>query len=52
MKLETLIINLQKHKDPKISKTLPTKCEAREYVLCNPKYNKDILHAVRYSNKD
>lgn len=25
---------------------------AGECVLCNPKYNKDILNAVLYSNKD
>ena len=41
-----------KHKDPKISKTLLKKCEAGECILCNLKYNKDMLNAVWYSNKD
>lgn len=53
MKLDMLIIKFTwKHKDPKISKTLLKKCEAGECVLCKPKYNKDILNAVWYSNKD
>lgn len=53
MKLERVIIKFTwQHKGPNISKTLLKKYKVGECVLCNPKYNKGILNAVWYSNKD